>query len=100
MDREGALAILHRYRDELVRRGVESLSIVGSVARGTSGDVSDVDVLVKLAGSERGFAHFRRLDELQARLSEILGCGVDVIEESAVSERVQRELDRDRVLAF
>jgi predicted nucleotidyltransferase len=40
------------------------------------------------------------LDALQERLSEILGCRVDLIEEAALSPRMQREINRDCVLAF
>ena len=100
MSRDEVLTVLQRYREELTARGVESLSLVGSVAREESAPDSDVDVVMKLTDRDRGFAHFRRLDELQERLSEILGCRVDLIEEAAVSSRMQREINRDRVLAF
>lgn len=100
MNRDKILAVLQRYRDELASRGVESLAIVGSVARGEAADGSDIDLVVRLQGSERGFAHFRRLDELQARLSEILDRRVDLIEDAAVSQRMRREIERDRLVAF
>lgn len=100
MNRDQVLTVLQRYREELVARGVESLSLVGSVARDESAPGSDVDVVVRLTEGDRGFAHFRRLDALEERLSEILGCRVDLVEEAAVSPRMRREIDRDRVLAF
>jgi predicted nucleotidyltransferase len=101
MDRTTIIAVIRDHRDELVRLGVESLSVVGSVARDTPGEGSDVDIAVRLSvGEERGFAHLRRLDALEARLSKLLDRHVDVIEEPAVSARVQREIDRDRVVAF
>ncbi len=77
MNRDTALKVLQRYREELIASGVESLSLVGSVARDESAPDSDVDVVVRLADRDRGLAHFRRLDALQERLSEILGCLVD-----------------------
>lgn len=100
MNRNKVLKVLERYREELIARGIESLSLVGSVAREESSPDSDVDIVVRLTDRDRGFAHFRRLDELQERLSEILGCRVDIIEEAAVSSRMQREINRDRVVAF
>ncbi len=100
MSRATVLSVLQQHRDELMRLGVLSLSIVGSVARDTSDGASDVDIAVRLSAGERGFAHLRRLDELEQRLSAILGRHVDLIEEPAASARVQREIDRDRVLAF
>lgn len=100
MHRDKVLTVLQHHREELIARGVESLSLVGSVAREESAPDSDVDVVVRLIDRDRGFAHFRRLDELQERLSEILGCRVDLIEEAAVSPRMRREINRDRVLTF
>jgi predicted nucleotidyltransferase len=100
MNRDQVLAVLQGYREELMGLGVESLSLVGSVAREESASGSDVDVVVSLSEGDRGLAHFRRLDELQNRLSEILGCRVDLVEEAAVSPHMRREIERDRVLAF
>jgi predicted nucleotidyltransferase len=100
MDRDTVIALLKRYRQELVGRGVESLALIGSVARDEASHASDVDLVVRLAGSERGFAHFRRLDDIRARLSEILDCRVDLVEDSAVSQRMRREIQKDSVVAF
>jgi predicted nucleotidyltransferase len=38
--------------------------------------------------------------ELERRLSVILGCKVDVIEEPIRKERLRSEIDRDRAIAF
>jgi len=40
------------------------------------------------------------MEELERRLSKILGCKVDVVEEPVRKERFQKEIDRDRTLAF
>ncbi len=73
----------------------------GSVARGDAGQDSDVDLAVRLSEnfSRGGFDYFGRMDELE-RLSAILGCKVDVIEEPARKERLQAAIDRDRIRAF
>ena len=62
----------------------------------------DVDLAVRLGKnfSERGLDYISRLDALEHRLSEILGCRVDVVEEPVRKERLQREIDRDRAIAF
>jgi hypothetical protein len=39
------------------------------------------------------------LDDLESRLSELLGCHVDVIEEPVRNRRFQHEIDRDRRVA-
>jgi uncharacterized protein len=100
MKRDEALQVLLRHREELMARGVVSLSLVGSVARETAVPESDVDIVVRLADGPRGLAHFRRLDELEAHLGELLGCSVDLIEEQVGSRQLQREIEQDRVLAF
>lgn len=101
MERDRAIAALQAHERELRCAGVLSLSLFGSVARGES-PANDVDVVVRLSEnfSEPGLDYFRRMDDLERRLSEILGCNVDVVEEPVRKERFQRELDKDRALAF
>ena len=72
-----------------------------AVARGKY-PTDDIDVVVRLGKnfSEPGLDYISRLDALEHRLSEILGCRVDVIEEPVRKERFQKEIDRDRALAF
>jgi predicted nucleotidyltransferase len=50
--------------------------------------------------SQPGLDYFRRLEDLERRLSAILACKVDIVEEPARKERLQKEIDRDRALAF
>ena len=101
MNREQVIAALRAHEPELKAAGVLSLSVFGSLARGES-PAGDVDVAVRVAEnfSNGGFDYFGRLEELEERLSLILGCKVDVVEEPARKERFQREIDRDRALAF
>jgi predicted nucleotidyltransferase len=102
MDREQAKAALKIYEPELKALGVQSASIFGSVARGDAGPDSDIDVVVRLSKdfSQGGFDYFARLEDLQRRLSAMLGGRVDVIEEPVRKPRLQAEIDRDRALAF
>jgi predicted nucleotidyltransferase len=81
--------------------GVLSVSLFGSVARGED-STHDVDVVVRLGEnfSTPGLNYISRLGELEGRLSGILGCKVDVIEEPVRKKRLQTEIDRDRALAF
>ncbi len=102
MDSEQARSTLRTYEPELKAIGVLSASLFGSVARGDAGPDSDVDIVVRLSEkfSKGGFDYFGRLENLQRRLSVILGCKVDVIEEPVRKARLQAEIDRDRALAF
>ena len=101
MNRDQVIATLRVHEDELRASGVMSLSLFGSVARG---DVAaqDVDVAIRVTDrfSDGGLDYFSRLDDLERRLSGILGCEVDVVEEPVRRERLQREIDKDRALAF
>ena len=101
MNRDQIIATLQAHALQLRAAGVMSLSLFGSLARGES-SAQDIDVAVRLGQnfSERGFDYFSRLDELEERLSKILGCNVDVVEEPVRKERFQKEIDRDRAVAF
>ena len=101
MNRDQAIAALREHEPELKAAGVVSVSIFGSTARGES-DPGDVDIAVRLAGnfSHGGFHYFGRLEELERQLSQLLGCKADVVEEPVRKERLQKEIDRDRALAF
>jgi hypothetical protein len=101
MDRDRVIAALKAHEQELRTVGVLSASLFGSVARGED-SAQDVDVAVRLGEgfSAPGLDYFGRLRELEGRLSGILGCKVDVIEEPVRKRRFQSEIDRDRALAF
>jgi hypothetical protein len=101
MNREQIISALKEHERELRAAGVVSASLFGSVARGEN-RTNDIDVVVRLAEnfSKRGLDYFSRLENLEQRLSQILSCRVEVIEEPVRKERFQKEIDRDRALAF
>lgn len=101
MERDHVIAALKAHEGELPTAGVESVSLFGSVARGEH-QADDVDLAVRLGEgfSAPGFDYFSRLSELEGRLSGILGCKVDVVEEPVRKKRFQTEIDRDRTIAF
>src|SRR5262245_10426353 len=80
--RDQVIRTLRAHQSELRAAGVVSASLFGSMARGESGP-RDVDVAVRLAAdfSRGGFEYFGRLEELEQRLSRLIGYPVDVIEE-------------------
>ncbi len=77
MDRDEILRTLVSHRRELEKRGVRSLSVFGSVARGETGANSDVDVLVEFA-PEAHVGLFGLVD-LKEFLESTLACPVDVV---------------------
>jgi predicted nucleotidyltransferase len=100
--RSELLAILRAHEAELRAGGVETLTLFGSVARGDATGSSDVDLAMRpgVGFSSGGFDHFGRLDALRNRLSALLGCDVDLIEERAARERLRQVIEREGVRAF
>ena len=101
MNRDQVIRTLQAHEQDLRASGVVSMSLFGSVARGEN-PTHDVDVAVRLGNhfSAPGLDYISRLDHLKLHLSELLGCKVDVLEEPVRKERFQKEIDRDRALAF
>lgn len=100
-NRELAIAAWRAQEHELRADGVESASLFGSVARGENLPDSDIDIAVRLGDSfSRGFQYFERLEALESRLAHILDRKVDVVEEPARKERLQRAIEKDRAMAF
>jgi predicted nucleotidyltransferase len=101
MDREHVLSILRAHEAELRAKGIESVSLFGSVARGEA-NPQDVDLAVRFADGfcAGGFDYIRQLDKLERRFRQILRCKVDVVPEPVRRQRFQDEIDRDRALAF
>jgi predicted nucleotidyltransferase len=102
MDRETLIEVLRTHEAELRRTGVQSLSLFGSAARGDAGPDCDVDIAVRQSENfaQGGFEYIGRMEDLRQRLRQLVGREVDIVEEPAERERLRRDLDEDRVLAF
>jgi uncharacterized protein len=69
IDCDRLAAVCHRY-------GIATLSVFGSLARGTAGENSDIDLLYELRpGARLGW----EIDDLADELSEIFGRPVDLV---------------------
>jgi predicted nucleotidyltransferase len=102
MNRDEIIAALRAHEPELRAAGAASLSLVGSMARGDEKATSDIDVLVRLEAdpARNGFAYFGMIDRLTRRLEAIVRRPVDVIAEPVRKQRLRREVEKDRVVAF
>ncbi len=91
------LANLREHRDEILdlaaRHGARHVRVFGSVARGSAGPESDVDLLVEIA-SDRSL-----LDQIALiqDLSELLDRRVDVISDRGLNPRVQQRVIEEAV---
>jgi uncharacterized protein len=102
MKSEEIIAKLRAHEPELRAAGVDSLALFGSAARGEQRDDSDIDVVVSLNSDARreGFGYFGRLDSLSRRLAEILQQPVDVVAEPVRKDRLRRNIEKERIVAF
>jgi predicted nucleotidyltransferase len=102
MDKDSIIAKLNEHRAELQRLGVVSASLFGSRARGDDGASSDIDIAVKLdpARTPKGLDYIGFVDAIQERLESFLQIEVDVVPEPAGKQRLQEQIDKDRVVAF
>ena len=96
------LSLLRAHEAELRARGVDTLTIFGSVARGDAGEDSDMDLAIRSGTgfSAGGFDHFGKLDALRDRLMQLLGCNVDLVEVMAARPRLRQVIEREGLRAF
>lgn len=87
-------AILQAHKDELHDRfHVESLSIFGSVSRGTARPDSDIDILVCYRNTP-GIFEFLRLKQY---LEGIMGRRVDLVTEGALKKQLKRGIIQEAI---
>ncbi len=98
MNRDQAIALLTEHAPEIRARGVASLALIGSTARGDAARDSDVDVLADIEPG-RVFTLFD-LVALNEFLAEILNRRVDVVLARGLSQRMERSIRDERVEVF
>ncbi|WP_245215069.1 nucleotidyltransferase family protein [Pararoseomonas indoligenes] len=86
---------LREQADDLRARGVASLSVFGSVARGDAHPGSDIDLLADLDPAAR--LSLIRLSSLRAELSELLGAPADLVERGTLRPGVRDAAEREAV---
>jgi predicted nucleotidyltransferase len=78
--------------------GVRHLSLFGSVARGEAHADSDIDLVAEF--DPRARMDLFRLTALERRISDLLGCRVDLLTEPVEKARLRAAIARDRRDAF
>ena len=89
------LQVLQEHRDEMRQRGVKSLYLFGSIARGEASADSDVDLLVEFEQPVGLFAFLG----LKRHLEELLSRRVDLATAAALREQFREEVLREAVRA-
>jgi len=88
---------LSNKRDEILRitaaHGATNLRVFGSVSRGEASAKSDIDLLINLEPGRT------LLDVIAIKqdLEDLLGCGVDVVTEDAVSPYIRDQILKDAI---
>lgn len=75
------------------RHGASNVRIFGSVARGTAGPESDIDLLVELEPGRSLLDHAALVLDLQ----NLLGCRVDVATERGLRPRIREQVLREAI---
>jgi len=91
MDKEETIRRLVEHRQELVRFGVKSLALFGSMARDEARPTSDVDLLVEFEGQ----ATFDQYMDLKFYLEQLLGCRVDLVTRKALKSRLRPAVEKE-----
>ncbi len=97
MELQTVIDILKAEEARLRAKGVEALSVFGSVARGEARDDSDIDLLARI--NRRPFG-LLELAALEIELGKILGTKVDLLTEPVRRERLRQRIERDRASVF
>jgi predicted nucleotidyltransferase len=91
--RDEILRLLRAHREDLIRLGVKSLALFGSVARDEAGVESDVDLLVVFA-AEPGFDGYMAV---KFYLGDLLGHRVDLVMDEALKPWARSAVERDAI---
>lgn len=80
--------LLKRHKDDLHQRGVKSLAVFGSLARGEATPGSDIDILVEFDRPVGLFEFIR----LKLYLEELTGRRVDLVMPDALRPAMRAEI--------
>jgi predicted nucleotidyltransferase len=98
MNRNAIVSAIRAEEVALKRVGVKSLALVGSSARDSRNDASDVDVLIDVADEAR-FSLMDRIGVMHL-LADALGQRVDVSRRDTLDPMVRERMVKDAVKIF
>jgi predicted nucleotidyltransferase len=93
MNLKNVSVLLKRHQAELHQRGVKSLAVFGSLARGEVTPASDIDVLVEFDRPVGLFEFIR----LKMYLEELTGRQVDLVTPDALRPAMRADILREAV---
>lgn len=90
--RQQVIDTLHAQHEQLRQFGVRKIGLFGSVAQGSDGPQSDVDMVVEFSETT-----YRRFIALKSFLESILGRKVDLLTPDAVEGRLKAEIEKNLI---
>jgi uncharacterized protein len=94
--KDEVLATLRAHEKELKEAGMLRVRLFGSVARGEADETSDVDLVAEFDDS----ISLLTLVGIENRLSDLLGCKVDLAQQRSLKPRIRATVEKESVLAF
>ena len=98
MDKQTVISILLAHQTELQELGIDHFTLFGSVARDEAGADSDVDLLATFNKAKA--LSLLKVVGIQRKISEILGCPVDLGSTTAVKPRLKPYIEPDLIDVF
>lgn len=91
------LGLLHTHKKQILKwceeAGVSNMRIFGSVARGTAGPHSDIDLLIDLSPETGLFA----VMGLEEKIHDLVGVKVDLVPEGGLKSSLKDEILREAI---
>jgi predicted nucleotidyltransferase len=98
IDREDVIATLLAHQAELRRRGVRHAALFGSLARGESERMSDIDILIEL--DPQAPVRIFEYVGITQYLADLFPVRVDVANRSSLKPLARPSVERDALYAF
>lgn len=98
MNRDAIIAMIRSEEAALKQAGVKSLALVGSTARNSRNEASDVDVLIDVE-DELGFSLMDRIGIMHL-LGDALNLPVDVSRRDTLNPLVRERMVKDAIKIF
>ena len=96
MDRESAINLLKANLENILKYGVKTIGIFGSIARNEAKESSDLDVLVEY---KEGSLNLDSYMDLKYYLEELFNCPVYLVTISSIKPYLKEKVMREVVYA-
>ncbi|WP_146167405.1 nucleotidyltransferase family protein [Phreatobacter oligotrophus] len=96
--RDEVIQKLRHHQGGLMQMGVKHAALFGSVARGTDGRNSDIDIIIDI--DDQQLCGLATLGRIQQMLSKWLERPVDIATRTSLRPSVAREFRRDAINVF